>query len=330
MIGCGSVAEVKSGPGLYKAGNSTLLAVSSAHPERARSYAERHGVPRAHATAAALLADPDIDAVYIATPPSSHRELAIAAAAAGKHIYLEKPMAMRFAECQEVIDACARHGVRLFVAYYRRAMQRFVQVKRWLEEGRIGQVLAVRLVQHQPPAPEELSPASLPWRVRPEIAGGGKFLDMGVHALDMFDFWFGPIVEVRGIAVNQRGLYPAEDTVAAIWRHAGGVPGSGFWCFVSAAERDEVQILGTEGSILLEFFSDRPLSLIGAGGEQRVDIANPPHVQQPFIQTIVDELNGVGRCPGDPASAARTSRIADEVLAGWRSRLLPTTGCAGR
>jgi predicted dehydrogenase len=272
-----------------------------------------------------LLADPDIDAVYIATPPSSHRELAIAAAAAGKHVYVEKPMATRFPECQEMIDACARQRVRLFVAFYRRAMQRFVQVKRWLEEGRIGKVLAVRLVQYEPPAPEDLSPASLPWRVRPEIAGAGKFLDMGVHALDMFDFWFGPIVEARGIAANQRGLYPAEDTVAAIWRHDGGVQGSGFWCVVTAAKRDEVEILGTEGSIALEFFSERPLSLIGAGGEQRVAIPNPPHVQQPFIQTIVDELNGVGRCPGDPGSAARTNRVADEILADWR-RL---TGGAG-
>jgi predicted dehydrogenase len=318
MIGCGSVSEVKSGPGLYKADRSSLVAVTSARPAMARAFAERHHIGRAYDTTEALLAAADIDAVYIATPPASHKQLTLQAARAGKHVYVEKPMALRFAECQEMIDACAGLGRRLFVAFYRRAMPRFRQVRQWLDDGAIGAVRTVAVVQHQPPAADDLSPDTLPWRVRPEIAGGGKFLDMGVHTLDLLDFWFGPIAEVHGIASNQGGLYAAEDTVTATWHHEGGVQGCGSWCYVCADNRDRVTIIGAKGRIEMEIFTDSPLRLVTAERDEMLSIANPAHVQQPFIQSIVDELTGVGTCPGDPRSAARASWAADEILAGYR------------
>lgn len=320
MIGCGAVTEVKSGPGLYKADHSTLLAVTSVDPQMTRSFAGRHGVSRCYDTAEALLADPDIDAVYIATPPVWHKPLALSAARAGKHVYVEKPMALRFTECQEIIDECTARQVKLYVAYYRRAMPRFVQVKQWLDDKAIGEVRCVKAVQLQPPAAEDLSPETLPWRLLPDVAGGGKFLDMGVHALDIFDFWFGPMVEVHGIAANLGHLYDVEDTVTATWRHAGGVQGFGSWCYVCGDQQDQVEIIGSQGRIEMEFFSDKPLRLITEAGVSEVVIASPAHVQQPFIQSIVDELNGTGRCPGDPDSAARASWVADEILGHYRSQ----------
>lgn len=318
MIGCGSVAEVKSGPGFYKARQSELVAVTSARVERARDYAARHGVAKVYETSEQLLADRDIDAVYIATPPVSHKPLALLAAQAGKHVYVEKPMAMRADECREIVDACTQHGVRLFVAFYRRAMPRFLKVKEWIDGGAIGEVRNVRVVQHQPPAPEELSPETLPWRLRPEIAGGGKFLDMGVHELDLFDYLFGGIEEVHGIAGNLAGLYTVEDTVTAAWRHASGVQGSGSWCYVCDHGEDFVEITGSRGRIAFEFFSDRPLRLVTADGEQNVEIANPPHVQQPFIQSIVDDLNGIAPCPGKVESAVCSTWVADQILQAYR------------
>lgn len=320
MIGCGAVTEVKSGPGLYKSRNSTLLAVTSADLKLSQSYAERHGVARVYASAEELVQDPEIDAVYIATPPVVHKPLSLLVARAGKHVYVEKPMAMRFDECQEIIDVCQRHDVRLYVAFYRRAMERFVQVKKWLDEKLIGDVLCVKAVQHQPPAPEDLSRATLPWRLLPQVAGAGKFLDMGVHTLDIFDFWFGPIVEVHGIASNQGGLYDVEDTVTATWRHASGTQGFGSWCYVCARDQDHVEIIGSKGSIEMEFFTDKPLRLTTAAGTQELSIPNPQHVQQPFIQSIVDDLNGVSTCPGNVESAARASWVADEILKNYRQQ----------
>ena len=318
MIGCGAVAEVKSAPGLYKARHSALLAVASRRPDRAADFARRHGIGKVWESSEQLVADPDIDAVYIATPPASHKALALLAARAGKHVYVEKPMAMRFTECQEIIDVCRENGVRLFVAFYRRAMPRFLKIKEWIETGRIGAVRCIRLVQHQPPAPEDLSRATLPWRLQPEIGGGGKFLDMGVHALDMFDFWLGRIERVAGIVSNQAGLYDVEDTVSACWQHASGVQGSASWCYVAHEFHDWVEITGSQGRIELEFFSDRPVRLISAAGVEEFSEPNPAHVQQPFIQSIVDELNGLSVCPGDPVSAMRATWVADEILQDFR------------
>ncbi len=318
MIGCGAVAEVKSGPGFYKAAHSELVAVTSADPAMTRSFAERHGVAKAYDTSEQLVADADVDAVYVATPPSSHKPLSLLVARAGKHVYVEKPMAMRFDECREIVDVCAQQGVRLFVAFYRRAMPRFLKIKEWIDGGAIGEVRNVRAVQHQPPAPEDLSRATLPWRLKPEVSGGGKFLDMGIHELDLFDFLFGAIEEVHGIAGNRAGLYDVEDTVTATWRHASGVQGYGSWCYVCGHGEDFVEIVGSQGRITFEFFSDRPLKLINEEGEQIVDIPNPPHVQQPFIQSIVDDLNGVAPCPGNVESAVRSTWVADTILGAYR------------
>ncbi len=318
MIGCGAVAEVKSGPGFYKSRNSSLAAVTSVDPELTRSFAQRHGVAKACDSVEQLLADQDIDAVYVATPPSSHKPLSLLVANSGKHVYVEKPMAMRFEECREIVEACEKKGVRLFVAFYRRAMPRFLKVKEWLDSGAIGDVRCVRAVQHQPPATEDLSRATLPWRLLPEVSGGGKFLDMGIHTLDIFDFWFGAIEQVHGIAGNLAGLYDVEDTVTATWRHVSGVQGSGSWCYVCGHGEDRVEIVGSRGRIELEFFSDKPLRLINGSGVQEADIPNPAHVQQPFIQSIVDDLNGIAPCPGSVESAVRSTWVADEVLKKYR------------
>lgn len=320
MIGCGAVTEVKSGPGLYKANNSALVAVTSADVGMTRSFAERHGVSKAYDTTAELLADPEIDAVYIATPPGSHKPLSLEAAAAGKHVCVEKPMALRYAECQEIIDVCAKQNVRLFVSFYRRAMPRFLKVKEWIDSGAIGNVRLVKAVQHRPPAPDDMA-AVVPWRLKPEVAGGGWFLDMGIHTLDILDMLFGEIMEVHGIASNLGGLYAVEDTVTATWRHQSGVQGYGSWCYVCDYDLDSIEIIGSKGQISFEFFSEGPLTLTRGDKQEQLSIANPPHVHQPFFQSIVNELNGEGTCPGNVASAARASWVADAILAEYRRKM---------
>jgi predicted dehydrogenase len=319
MIGCGSVAEIKSGPGFQQAQNSVLAALTSRRREAAHAFAEKHGVAKVHETAEALVADPGIDAVYIATPPSSHKAYALLAAGAGKHVYVEKPMAMNAGECRDIAAACERSGVRLYIAFYRRAMPRFLQIKEWITSGAIGEVRCVRVLLHQRPETDEMSRETLPWRVRPDISGAGKFLDMGIHMLDFFEFVFGPINEAQGIASNRGGLYDAEDTVTATWRHASGVQGCGSWCYVCGQAEDRIEIAGSQGRIEFEFFADSPIKLYGATGNVELRIANPQYVQQPFIQSIVDDLNGVAVCPGDVESALRSAWVADEILKNYRS-----------
>ena len=129
IIGCGDVTEVKSGPGFQKANNSELVAVMRRNDELAKDYARRHNVPRWYDDAEKLINDPDVNAVYVATPPSNHKQYTLMAAEAGKPIYVEKPMALNAKECSEMIEACKTAGVPLFVAYYRRALERFLKIK---------------------------------------------------------------------------------------------------------------------------------------------------------------------------------------------------------
>lgn len=314
MIGCGDVTEVKSGPGFQKADHSSLVAVMRRNGDLARDYARRHGVPRWYDDAADLINDPEVDAVYIATPPSSHKAYTLMSAAAAKPIYVEKPMALNFSECQEMNERCRSAGVPLWVAYYRRALPRFLNIKELLESGVIGEVRFVNVNLYQPTAPEDLDSESLPWRVVPEIAGGGRFVDLASHTLDFLDFILGPIAEVRGMASNQAGRYPAEDIVTGTFKFSSGVQGAGSWCFCSFDNFDATEIVGNEGKLSFSTFGSEPVRLTTRVGVQEFSFVHPQHIEQPLIQTVVDELNGVGKCPSTGETAARTSWVMDRML----------------
>jgi predicted dehydrogenase len=314
IIGCGNVTEVKSGPAFQKAHHSSLVAVMRRTGELARDYAQRQGVPRWYNNAEALIHDPEVDAVYIATPPSSHKQYALMSAAAGKPVYVEKPMALNFEECRTMIEACRSAGVPLFVAYYRRALPRFLKIKELVDARAIGDVRFVNVTFYQPLASEELNSQTLPWRVIPEVAGGGRFVDLASHMLDFLDCVFGPVVAVHGFASNQAKNYPAEDIVTGTFVFKSGVQAAGTWCFTGFDKCDLTEIVGSAGKISYSTFDTRPLTLTTSDGVKEFAFDYPPHIEQPLIQTVVNELNGVGQCPSTGESAARTSWVMDQML----------------
>ena len=218
MIGCGDVAEVKSGPGFYKARNSELCAVMRRNGALAEDFARRHNVPRWHTDADAIIQAPDIDAVYIATQTDTHHEYTLRSAAAGKPVYVEKPMAMNATQCIEMIGACRANGVPLWVGYYRRALPRFLAVKKLIDEGAIGDVrlVSVRHMQRVP-ANEALQSPGIAWRSDAQ-RGGGIFFEAVGHTFDILDYLLGPITQARAFADNQGGAYPTEDVVVAAFR----------------------------------------------------------------------------------------------------------------
>src|SRR5215471_11186905 len=140
IIGCGDVTEVKSGPAFNKVKNSELVAVMRRNAELAKDYAQRHHVPKWYSNAASLINDPDINAIYVATPPSSHEEYALAAIKAGKPVYVEKPMSIDAASAERMARSAAEKNIKLCVAHYRRAQPLFNKVKQLLDEGAIGNV----------------------------------------------------------------------------------------------------------------------------------------------------------------------------------------------
>ena len=311
IVGCGDVTEVKSGPGFQKADGSALVAVMRRDRAKAEAYARRHGVARVRATADALIHDPEVDAVYVATPPSSHRDVAMRVAAAGKPCLVEKPMARTHAECVEMIDAFAAKDVPLFVAYYRRALPRFLKIRELLREGAIGRVTAVH-VEVSDVLPT--SAAELGWRIDPAIAGAGLFFDLASHCFDLVDFLAGRIVRASGVALNTGGRYATEDVTAAAFEIEGGVAGTGIWNFNADRKSDSLRITGSDGVIHTPVFADRDVVLVRGEGEAVFPLRNPPHVHQPLIQSIVDELRGRGRCESTGASGARASWVLDQCL----------------
>ncbi len=312
IIGCGNVTEIKSGPAFQKAANSKLVAVMRRNAERAQNYAQRHNVPKWYDDAEKLIHDPDVNAIYIATPPSTHKFYTLKAAQAGKPIYVEKPMALNYAECEEMISACRNVGVPLFVAYYRRALPRFLKVKSLIDDGKIGKVLSVNMQLRQPSKQVDKDPSN--WRVNPKIAGCGYFCDLGSHMIDLIQYQLGKIKSVKGFALNQCGNYETEDIVNAVFEFENGVVGTGSWCFNAFENFDSTEIIGTEGKIVYSMFADAPVTFINKNETENYFIEHPAHIQQPLIQNIVDELLGRGKSPSTGFTGSLTNLVIDKIL----------------
>ncbi|NDW09900.1 Gfo/Idh/MocA family protein [Dysgonomonas sp. 520] len=316
IIGAGDVTETKSGPAFYKTEHSSLIAIMRRNEAKAEDYARRHNVSKYYTNADELINDPEINAIYVATPPSSHKEYALKALQAGKPVYVEKPMAMNYPECKEMIEAAKKADQKLFVAYYRRGLPYFLKVKELLEEQSIGDILNVSVKLFKTPQPSDHQKDTHTWRIDKAIAGEGYFYDLAPHTLDILDFLLGEIEEAKGFSTNRGNLYEVKDTLACILKFKSGAIGVGEWCFVTSknSARDSVIITGTKGEIRFSTFAFTPIQLQTNTISETFDIASPEHIQQPLIQIIVDELRGIGKCPSTGDSGARTSMIMDMIL----------------
>lgn len=317
VLGVGNVCEVKSAPAMNLIPNSRLVAVMRRDEEKVKDYARRHGVSKWYTDAQALIQDPEVNAIYIATPPNAHLELTQLAAKSGKPVYVEKPMARNFEECREMIRICKQAGVPLFVAYYRRSLPHFVKIKQLLESGEIGEVRTVHINLKQEVQPEIIAKLENNWRIIPEISGGGYFFDLASHQLDLLDYFFGKITQASGFSTNQAKAYSAEDIVVGSFAFESGVIGTGNWCFSSSktAEIDEVIIDGNKGQIRFATFGKGEFFLQKDCEEPlHYQVELPKHIQQPLIQSIVAELLGKGHCPSHGDSGARANWVMDELV----------------
>lgn len=259
IIGCGDVTESKSGPAFNKVAGSSLVAVMRRDAAKAKDYAKRHGVPKWYADASQLIRDPEVDAIYIATPPLFHEAYTIASLKAGKPVYVEKPMSTEVAACLRMRDAAADTGIKLTVAHYRRALPMFIKVKEMIDEHAIGDIRMVRLSMLQPPQSSVVASTETNWRVDPNVGGvGGLFYDLAPHQLDLMIYFFGPVAYSFGKSANQAGLYQAKDIVSGIIHFKNNIIFSGTWCFTVAEDlkEDICEIIGSHGKISFPFFGN--------------------------------------------------------------------------
>ncbi|MDA3881424.1 MAG: Gfo/Idh/MocA family oxidoreductase [Prolixibacteraceae bacterium] len=324
IIGCGDVTEVKSGPAFNKVAHSQLVAVMRRDKAKAADYARRHSVKKWTTDAQNLINDPEVNAVYVATPPSSHAQYAKMAIEAGKPVYIEKPMCRTYKECAELNELARIKNVPVFVAYYRRALPGFLKVKELIEKGAIGTVrnVNIQLYKHA----EEQVMESLPWRVDPEIAGGGHFYDLAAHQTDYLHFLFGDFHSVKSIVSNQAGLYSAEDMLAVSFLIGNGIVGSGTWCFSSSDvnDRDVIEIVGTKGRIEFSCFDFVPVKLVTTTGIEAFDFPKPEHVQQNLIQNVVKALRGEETPLSDGQSGAVTNKVMEEIVRDYYKKPIKT------
>lgn len=320
FIGCGEVTEKKSGPAFNEVPGSQVVAVMSRSEKKARSYAERHHIRKWYTDAQELIDDPDVNAVYIATPPSSHATFAIMAMKAGKPVYVEKPLAASYNDCIRINRISEQTGVPCFVAYYRRYLPYFQKVKEIIQSGGIGDVINVQVRFSVPPRDLDYhSGKEMPWRLQPDISGGGYFYDLAPHQIDILQDLFGVITRAHGYPANRAHLYEAEDTISACFFFESGIPGSGSWCFVGheSAKEDCIEIIGDKGSLSFSVFNNEPIRLINSEGKKDIVVPNPPYVQLPIIQKVIEDLQGIGICECTAISATPTNWVLDRIL--WKN-----------
>ncbi len=320
ILGVGDVCEVKSAPAMQKIAHSNVVAVMRRNGEKAKDYANRHGIETWYDDADTLINDPNVNAIYIATPPNAHCDLTIKAAKSGKPVYVEKPMARTTEECKKMIEACKMANVPLYIAYYRRRLPNFEKLKELLDEGVIGDLRMVKIEMLKTIDPDIVAhiTGSMPvnWRTDPEVAGGGYFFDLAAHQLDYLDYVLGPIKSVSGHATNQARLYKAADIVSSSFVFENGIIGSGTWCFTvdKVSEKDEMIFIGSKGQIRLPFFGLSKLFIEKEDGHvETLEFEMPHHIQQPLIQTVIDDLLGKGVCPSTGETAIRTNWVMEEM-----------------
>ncbi|GEA12925.1 Gfo/Idh/MocA family oxidoreductase [Alteromonas sp. KUL49] len=313
ILGCGDVAEVKSGPAFNKAQNSELIAVMRRNAYKAKDFAARHKVPFWYNTIDGLLKNSDLDAIYVASPPVYHEEHAIAALQHGKHVYLEKPMAMDTEACKRIVNAAQASDKKLSIAHYRRALPSFVHVAEMLEANVIGDVRSVSLTLLKQPPSYDIDENSF-WRINPDISGGGLFHDLAPHQLDLMIQYFGAPEHYVGISSNQAQLSRADDTVSALMRFPGGIHFQGNWCFSVNPfdETDHCKIIGTKGHIVFSFF-DTKVTVVTEQKDMEYTFEHPENVQLPMIQRVTDYFMGKRDNPCSGVEATRVIQIMSEV-----------------
>ena len=323
MIGTGDVTERKSAPSFNKIENSRLVAVANRTFEKAEDYAARHNVPTVHRNPHDVIRNPEVDIVYIATPPGSHMDYALETIEEGKPIYIEKPMARTWEECNIINEAAEKKGLPVYVAYYRRSLDYFKKVRSIIQEGDLGKILHINLQQYFAARHEDYESQNLPWRVIPEDAGGGYFHDMGCHALDILFYIFGDPMEVTGMVSNMGGLYEPEDTLSANLILPGRLLVSASWSFVTPEpfQKDLVEVVAEKGKLKFSIFSFKPITLFTGDHKETMAIIQPEHIQLPHIRSIVAELNGNGKCPATGKTSAVTSRVMDIITSRGNSDL---------
>jgi predicted dehydrogenase len=313
LIGAGDIARRRVAPALRDSPQCDLVAISRAHAELADAFAKAFGARRWYPRWQDLLADAEIESVYIATPVRLHAEQAVAAAGAGKHVLCEKPMAMNARECDRMIAACRANGVKLGVAYYRHFYPAVARTKDIVSSGEIGRPVVAQMNAFEWFDPQPDHPRA--WLLNRAVSGGGPMIDFGCHRLEVLLHLFGPVERTAGLAANVVFDREVEDTAAVLLQFERGPCASLAVTHAARERQDTLHIFGTQGSIHISDLNSGELRVI-AGERERVE-SHPPaeNLHRPLIDDFVEAVFA-NREPavGGPTGRA-VAAIEDDIYA---------------
>ena len=315
IIGCGNVTEVKSGPAFNLAENSTLLAVMRRDKDKAKDYSERHNVAEYYDSADSIINHAKINAVYIATPPSTHLQYALKVLAVNKNVYIEKPMTLNSIEALLLRDALEKSTTKLTVAHYRRKLPMFIEVKRLIDENVLGEINSVEVKMFQSRKAAFVADSESNWRIDPVISGGGYFNDLAPHQLDLLLFWFGDVSDFSGSSSTENSKPNVASKISGALNFEKSIRCKANWNFIAdeTEQIDECYISGTKGSVAFPFFGNE-ISLESNGKREIFKFEHPKHIQQPIIQDTVNYFLEKGENPCSVEDGLKGMQIIDAFI----------------
>jgi predicted dehydrogenase len=320
LIGCGDIAEKRVAPAMRDLDGHSIRAVARGDASRVHDFAERFGAEQAYASAEEVIADPQVDAVYLATPVNLHLPHTLAAARAGKHVLCEKPMALTTAECDTMIEACDKAGVLLGVSYYRRFYPAVTEIKRLLAANSLGRPVLGRVLSAEYWSYPDDHPFS--WRLAQTQGGGGPLMDFGSHRIDILLDILGPVTHVNAMTDRLSFEREVEDSALVTMRHASGAQSMVGAYHTIGPPADELEIFGSGGKVVIETLNQSVLQITSGSTSKTIEIPPHPNLHLPLLEDFGRAIGG--SC--QPRVTGRTARQTNRVIeAAYRSSSEGTT-----
>jgi predicted dehydrogenase len=311
LIGCGDISQKRIGPALRDSALSEFVAVCRSRPELAESFARQFGARKWYPDVQELLRDDEIDAVYIATPVHLHAEQTIAAAAAGKHVLCEKPLAMSVQECDQMMAACRAGNVKLGTAYYRHFYPMIERIKSVIGSGEIGVPILAQINAFENFDPPADHPRA--WLLKKSLAGGGPMFDFGCHRIEVLINVLGPVTDVRAMNAKVAFDREVEDTAMALFRFDRGACGVLSVTHAAREPQDTIDIFGSLGSIHVPVLNEGNMRVINGQGVRTESHPPAANLHAPLIEDFADAVL-TGREPLVNGEIGRAVAVIEEEI----------------